>query len=98
MIQAENLKKRLEQKIAEQKILSEEHSVAKNMKHNFETFMHSVIDLPENDTRTRPHHIQYILQNFILKIRAWKDEIQYSTIFGLILISTGNSRPVSSWM
>lgn len=98
MIQAENLKKRLEQKIAEQKTLSEEHSVAKNMKHNFETFMHSVIDLPENDTEIRPHHIQYILQNFILKTRAWKDEIQYSTTFGLTLISTGNSRAVTSWM
>lgn len=103
--QAEMLKKMLDQKRAEQTQLTEERGVARYMKENFEDFMRAVINLPENgvdlEKMTSGSLLpfdRYIVQNFIVHIEAWKDEIYYGTTFGLVLTAVGNERPVGSFI
>lgn len=94
-VQAEHLKKLLDQKKTEQKQFLEERGVTQHMKQNFETFIQAVIDLPATDTPALLPFNNYIFRTFVLKSSAWKDEIHYSTSFGLTLIAVGNRQPVS---
>lgn len=41
---------------------------------------------------------EYIFRTFILHLEAARDEVHYTTTFGLTLSSSGNSRPISSYI
>lgn len=93
--EAEVLKKISEQKKTEQKRLTEERGVARDMRENFDAFMRAVNRLPDGDDAEMDGRLDFdhcILREYVLKIRARGDEMYYGTAFGLMLVSKGNAR------
>ena len=92
--QAEILRKMLEQKKKELEQLTEERGVARNMRGNFEDFMRAVVGSTEEDGKVNGRLVfdHCVLRGYVLKIRAWGDEVYYGTTFGLTLVSVGNAR------
>ena len=142
---AEDLKRRIENKKQERKVLMGERGVAQNMKDNFEDFIAALTALPnENgagmrinvntldtdgsifkDVQGKTNHKvlnaykkgklritdrvieeapdylnfnEHIFRTYIVSMSANGDEICYTTTFGLKFKTTGNTRPIGSYL